>query len=140
MTLDDEIRAGISTAKIEAAPLSDSESRATLSALTTSYAAAGRGPLWERLRDAESLQSRDGWKHAGFLDEPARLLVFQGNRVFGYRLRRATDLPKLLEECYGFEFYVTDDEVTYVVVFNHHDMLIGAGRAAAWVRSLRASR
>ncbi|NUQ73224.1 MAG: hypothetical protein HUU21_06695 [Polyangiaceae bacterium] len=45
-------------------------------------------------------------------------------------------LVELLEECYGFVFYVTNDNTDFVLCFNDHDYLIGSGNAKDWTASL----
>ena len=42
----------------------------------------------------------------------------------------------MLEETYGYEFYVTDEECTYLICFNHHDILYTCGRAIKWLEVL----
>ena len=42
-----------------------------------------------------------------------------------------------LKKMYGFEFYVFDSSISYLICFNHHDQLIGVGSAKEWVNSLQ---
>jgi hypothetical protein len=42
-------------------------------------------------------------------------------------------LNQLLANSPGFEFYVTDREVSYLICFNHHDVLICWGNAKDWL-------
>lgn len=46
-----------------------------------------------------------------------------------FLIRTGEDLNYLLSETYGFEFYITDKECSYLLCFNHHDILYGCGRA-----------
>ena len=54
-----------------------------------------------------------------------------------FRFASGVDLSMVLGDTFGFEFYVTDETVSYCVCFNHHDMLLGAGAVESWVESLR---
>lgn len=48
----------------------------------------------------------------------------------------ASDLIDTLEEMYGTEFYVTNEDVSYLFCFNHHDVLIAYGDASEWLDSV----
>lgn len=50
------------------------------------------------------------------------------------------ELTKALGETFGFEFYVTDGQATYLWCVNHHEYLIGTGEAASWVHELSLSQ
>ena len=45
-------------------------------------------------------------------------------------------LYKLLDDMFGFEFYITNFETNYLLCFNHHDCVLGCGTAKNWVESL----
>lgn len=51
--------------------------------------------------------------------------------MFEFTHRR--DIVAVLAECTGFEFYLTDVEATFLLCFNHHDVLIAAGDARPWL-------
>jgi hypothetical protein len=52
-------------------------------------------------------------------------------------LKNGLNLSAILGECTGFIFYLTDLNFTYLICFNDHDILIGAGAAIDWVKSKR---
>lgn len=54
-----------------------------------------------------------------------------------FLIRSGEDLNYLLSETYGFEFYITDKECSYLLCFNHHDILYGCGRAEGWIDGMR---
>lgn len=58
-------------------------------------------------------------------DEKSMFLINSGN-----------DLDFILSETYGFEFYVTDLDCSYLLCFNHHDILYGCGAAYDWVKHI----
>ena len=51
-------------------------------------------------------------------------------------INNGKSLYKLLDEMFGFEFYITNFETNYLLCFNHHDCLLGCGTAKKWVESL----
>jgi hypothetical protein len=50
-----------------------------------------------------------------------------------FHVPSGASLDQLLHNTYGFEFYVTDRDGTYLIGFNHHDVLIGCGTAGKWL-------
>lgn len=91
-------------------------------------------PLWERM-DGPSVRGVDAWRHISLFPSLGGSVVFWEPRTERkvLRFRSGSDLVAVLDECHRSEFYVTDDEVTYLLCFNHHDYLIGQGLAASWV-------
>lgn len=94
--------------------------------------------LWERFKAFAVKQRDDGWqKVCDFVGNKSCLMFFdkmEDESVFF--LKNGQDLNTLLSEIYGFEFYITDIETEYLLCFNHHDCLLGCGRAKKWVESL----
>jgi hypothetical protein len=39
----------------------------------------------------------------------------------------------VLDESFGFEFYITNEDVEYIICHNHHDYLIATGDAVSWL-------
>ncbi|MGE0791849.1 MAG: hypothetical protein AB7S26_39610, partial [Sandaracinaceae bacterium] len=66
------------------------------------------------------------------------LLVADSQGTCGFAFEAGAPLVAIIADCSGFEFYVTDHENSYVIAYNDHDYLIGAGRARSWVESLGA--
>lgn len=50
-----------------------------------------------------------------------------------FLIHSGSDLNFVLEETYGFEFYITDKKCTYLLAYNHHDILYGCGSAIDWM-------
>ena len=112
--------------------------RSLFGALEERYAHPGCGHLWERLNARASVQDPDGWQHIfGLVTGPVILLVHDSQGQCAFRLQSPAELQNVIEETSNFEFYVTNDELSYLLGFNHHDFLIGAGEAEAGVRVLR---
>jgi hypothetical protein len=97
-------------------------------------------PLWDGPDDdtCEEVSVQDGsawrWVAEFVADAPCILLWDPHDEVDAIRFENGRDLVAVLEEMYLTEFYVTDDEATYLICFNHHDYLIAEGRAVGWLR------
>jgi hypothetical protein len=101
--------------------------------------ASMRWPLWDHLRAGEGLHVVRGWHLASeFLDGAPALLLFEPKDEMSYFVFDvATDIVSVIDECYGFEFYITNPLQSYLLAFNHHDFLIGAGLAREWILKVR---
>ncbi|HSS47938.1 MAG TPA: hypothetical protein VLX28_03225 [Thermoanaerobaculia bacterium] len=78
---------------------------------------------------------------ADFLDTTPALLLFDPHdEKVSFDFDSGVDIPRVIEGCFGFEFYVTDRQTSFLICFNHHDFLIGAGRAKAWVAGIKAEK
>ena len=131
-----DIASAIESLEAQAVELSQAEAREKLAVMERAFATPGAGPLWERLQESSALRDAEGWrKIAEFVSGSALLLVQDAQGVCAFRFTCAADLIRVLDHCPGFEFYVCDDEVKYVLAFNHHDMLVGAGSALTWVQA-----
>jgi hypothetical protein len=93
-----------------------------------------RRAIWEH--GAEGRQRPDGQelipKYVGtnvclmFLEGADEIWKFQGGR----------DLLRVLNDCPALEFYVCDEDASYLLCHNHHDFVIGWGGASQWVERL----
>jgi hypothetical protein len=93
-------------------------------------------PLWETLRVRASKRRSNGWQDIGqFVGETKCILMIEEGPK-AYECENGKTLTNLLEECPGFEFYVTNCESKYLLCHNHHNYLIGCGSAVDWVQSL----
>lgn len=140
-----ETRAAILSAiqqlRVHAVELDDDEARSLNIRAETSFAKPGNEPLWERFLDDESIQDAHAWRAIeGFVLGPTTLLVRDTHRVLAVRFASSADLVATLDDCPGFEFYVLDDKISFIIAFNDHDMLIGCGAAIQWVRQLRSNQ
>ncbi|MDB5356481.1 MAG: hypothetical protein JWN24_2934 [Phycisphaerales bacterium] len=99
------------------------------------------GFLWEHLIGAEGIQDSAGWLRLKSLNVTAPVILFFNpeDDPAGFEFKSLPDVPAVLGECFGFEFYLTDREKSFVISFNHHDMLIGAGKAAEWIRQMKGN-
>lgn len=92
-------------------------------------------PLWERLNDAQSKSDEEAWKWVeDFIgDEKVTLFFNPSDEEGAYLLNSGKDVVSILGEMYNVEFYLTDEETSYLLCFNHHDVLLASGNAKAWL-------
>ena len=65
------------------------------------------------------------------------LMFLEGARSM-WKFRNGLDLLRVLRDCPAMEFYVSDEEASYLLCHNHHDFVIGWGTASRWVEVLQA--
>lgn len=90
--------------------------------------------IWEDLVEPHSsIRWADGWRKIGeYVDRQPCILVVP-NENCAFRVRNGDELNAIIGECPLFEYFVTDENRTYLMCHNHHDYLIGVGNAASWV-------
>lgn len=98
------------------------------------FASHRGGVIWQNLLDSASVQDQDGWRRIDEYLLGSKFLLFfdetEDRNIIEFPI--GSSLTSVLEECPYFEFYVTNDEVTYLLCFNHHEFLISAGQATYW--------
>lgn len=101
-----------------------------------------RNWMWEDLPDRSSVQDVDGWQRISrFVGSRTCILLFDvDEEVEMFEVPSGEALESLLANTFHFEFYVTDLDASYLICFNHHDMLIGCGTARPWVERLHPQR
>lgn len=92
-------------------------------------------PLWDQENDDPSIQEENAWELvAEFIgDAPCVILWEPRTESQLIEFLSGQDLVRVLRECHRTEFYITDRDSSYLLCFNHHDFLIGSGRAAPWL-------
>jgi hypothetical protein len=92
--------------------------------------------LWEHLRQGVSIHDPDGWQRiAEHVGQQQAVLFFNPNDETAMFVTQDGDhLTSILGNSYQYEFYVSDMEQSYLLVHTHHDVLIAAGAAAAWLK------
>lgn len=139
MWIRDEIAAAVSRLEVLALELPEPEARAVEREMEHNFATPGPGPLWERVLDSEGINDAGAWRGIeAFVHEPATLLVRDAQGLCAFRFERAADIVATISLCPGFTFYVVDDGSRFMLAFNDHDVLIGCGAAAEWIRELRS--
>lgn len=95
----------------------------------------GGSPLWERLSGDCSSYEPDGWRAISEFPFFSRVTMFfdRDDEATMFSIATGNDVVRILSECPGFVFYLTDDKFSLLLCHNDHDYLIGAGAAAYWV-------
>ena len=134
----DAIAAAVSRSRVRAVALKGKEARSVESRAELGFAKPGHGPLWERVLNGEDIHDASAWRSIErFAVGPATLFVRDAQGLCAFRFEGGPDLVATIGSCPGFELYVLDDSNRFLLLFNDHDVLIGCGAAAEWVRELR---
>lgn len=87
---------------------------------------------WDRA-SSEGRQRPDGWALIPkFVGKNQCLMFLEGAQSI-WRFSCGADLLRVLEDCPAFEFYVCDEEGSYLLCSYHHDFIVGWGAALPWV-------
>jgi len=90
--------------------------------------------LWEDFKEYRYISDSDGWRLIKkFINRKCVLFFNKSDDKSMLLVNSGEDLEYILSETYGFEFYVTDLECSYLFCFNHHDILYGCGLASKWI-------
>ena len=95
--------------------------------------------LWDKLNNYEALSDSRGWTYIQnfVLDENCIMFFNQDEEKKMFIISNGKDLQYVLSETSGFEFYITDINCSYLICFNHHDILYGCGKAKKWIAGLK---
>lgn len=101
------------------------------------YTAGTRMILWENIIDYFSVNDSSAWQWINeFIGDKESILFFnESDEKKAFLIGNGNDLVTILSETYGFEFYVTNKKITYLLAFNHHDYLIACGDSKKWLKS-----
>ncbi|MDA9505026.1 hypothetical protein XI09_10005 [Bradyrhizobium sp. CCBAU 11386] len=90
---------------------------------------------WDRAPSAQSVgrQKPDGWELIPKYVGTSQCLMFLEGARSIWKFSCGTDLLRVLEDCPALEFYVCDEEASYLLCSNHHDFIVGWGAALPWV-------
>lgn len=94
--------------------------------------------LWDQLKEAAVITDSDGWlKICDFVGNSKCLMFFDDYEDKSVLvISNGKALYRLLDEMFGFEFYITNFETDYLLCFNHHDCILGCGTARKWIEAL----
>ena len=94
---------------------------------------------WEGLTDVALIQDPNGWQQIGrLLGERSVFMFFEPERdEHGIWIQKGGRVSDILADCTGFEFYVVNETVDFVISFTRYDLLVGAGEAKAWIETLK---
>lgn len=93
--------------------------------------------LWEDFENDLSKRCADGWRRLCDFSVSHPVILFQSEHDFeGFSFASSDCLSRVLAESPGFEFYLTNPEVDFVICFNHHDYLICVGTSKDWLATI----
>lgn len=123
-----------------ASELSRSDRTKLTDVIRRRYTDGARHPyFWEGLTGRASVQNKDAWQWVSeFIGHDRAVMLFMDRPdESGIVFETGACVVQTLWECTGFEFYLTDQQATYLLCFNHHDFLIGTGLAADWIKETK---
>jgi hypothetical protein len=93
--------------------------------------------LWETLKDDESVRHKEAWRWLDDLIGNNESIMFfnPSDEATAFLFNKGDDIVSILNETFGFEFYLTNQDTEYLVCFNHHDVLIACGLARDWLNN-----
>jgi hypothetical protein len=141
--LADEVVRAATALGLEIEKLDDAEAQTIRTKVEQLYSPIARSrPLWKTAEFSAAVHDRQAWSWIGeFLDRRPSVLFFDPDEDPAlFRIQSGAALNALLGETFGFELYVADDRASFLLCFNHHDMLLGAGAAAPWLKSRGAMK
>lgn len=94
--------------------------------------------IWESFKDYTYYQNSNAWAliYDYIKDNECIIFFNKSDDRNGFLISNGAELQKILEESFGFEFYITDRNLSYLICFNHHDILYGLGKAKDWVKEV----
>lgn len=135
----DHLRTAIFDAGVQVALVSEAERQVILTRLRERLGVdISNNAPWDDDAAPVGHLRPDGWELIpGFVGDVGCLLILPGAHNL-WKFRDGDDLLRVLKECPAFEFYVCDEDASYLVCSNHHDFIIGWGSALPWVAGLGA--
>ena len=95
--------------------------------------------IWESFKDYAYYQNSNAWSLIkDYVRENKCIMFFnKSDDKNGFLILNGFELQKIIEESFGFEFYITDENLSYLICFNHHDILYGLGKAKDWIKEVK---
>lgn len=131
------VSSALASASVEASTLDPDSQRNLLERLRTQFDVdvTSRAP-WDTDSAPEGRLLPDGWELiTGYVDDRPCLMFLDGAQTI-WRMRNGSDLHRVLKECPPMEFFICDEQASYLLCANHHDVVIGWGEATDWLQSL----
>jgi len=134
----EELASAIQATGARARAALNRDSSVLLSELRLRFGEVGKGgELWEGLSSSFGYCGVEASRLASDFTSGQACLLLVPSRLERtvFEFDDGAELTNVLARCSGFEFYVTDDRLSYVLCANHHDYLIAAGSAKDWLET-----
>ena len=134
----EEIMNAVNTLNINVVQISENQSEEIIKKVIKKYTTEKENRyLWEEIVDYFSVNNKDAWKWVNeFIGNSEAIMFFNNSdERKSFLFKNGNDLVSVLSETYGFEFYITNKDLTYLLCFNHHDILISSGIAKEWLKN-----
>ena len=94
--------------------------------------------LWEKFIHCEALNNDVEWSYIkDFVKNNECIMFFnQEDDKEMLLIQSGDDLHYILSETFGFEFYITDIQCSYLLCYSHHNILYGCGKAGEWLKNI----
>ena len=92
--------------------------------------------LWENFFDEYAVNDVDSWTWIQYFlkNRPCYFIVNHCGEKTAYYFDSGNSIVDMYDETGQLiEFYVTDENFTYLLCYNHHDYLIACGSAKEWL-------
>lgn len=95
--------------------------------------------IWENFQEYHFISNENAWRYLkGFVQNRECILFYnECDEKMMFRIKSGRDLEYIIEETFGDDVYVTDEECSYLLCFNDHDILYGCGSASVWIEKLK---
>lgn len=133
----DEVRAAARIMGAAPTELDPAAARRLRRAAATTFSHGRRDWLWTELpADACAVRDPDAWRWVDkYVGHSETLMFFnESDDIAVFAFADGAQVAPVLGESFGFEFYLTNWALDYLLCFNHHDTLYAAGVAADWLR------
>ncbi len=90
------------------------------------------GRIWENTINDVRVVSENDWKWISkYIGNSEAIMFFEPtDEKIAYVFSNGEDILRVLEECFGFEFYLTNFKLDYLLTYDHHNVLGAVGDAA----------
>jgi hypothetical protein len=92
-------------------------------------------PLWEYFNSRISVRDEDAWNWIqDFKNNGPYILLFEYcDEKRAFEFDEIEDIVRVLNDSFGFVFYITSKNSEYILCYNDHDFLIVCGSAEEWL-------
>jgi len=143
-TNSEEVSSAIKFLNIDAKMLTGDLSLAVISRVVERFTGFNKYqyPLWENIINDNAIRRQYAWEvFSKLLRNKEVILLFDfadDKNIFLFS--DGAILSKIFENCFKFVFYVTNVENDFLLAYNDHDYLIGAGEAITWIDDIKSGK